>query len=71
VWIPVLWNIISETVAKRDSWDVANDGKWPMTLKCTIANASKSERDAQDAHTKLRLLRVKSKKLNKILTLWM
>ncbi len=33
--IPVLQNIISETVAKRDSWDASDDGKLRKTLKRT------------------------------------
>jgi hypothetical protein len=54
--IPVLWNIISETVAKRDSWDASNDAKLWKTLKHTIANATKSDRDAQDAHNNIEII---------------
>jgi hypothetical protein len=54
--IPVLRTIISETVAKRDSWDASDDGKLQKTLKCTIANVNKSERDAQDAHNNIEII---------------
>ncbi len=40
--IPVLRNVISETEAKRNSWDASDDGKLRKTLKCTILNANKS-----------------------------
>jgi hypothetical protein len=43
-------------VAKRDLWDASNDGKLRKTLKCTIANANKSERDAQDAHNNIEII---------------
>ena len=35
--IPVLNNIISETVANRDSWDASDDGKLCKKLKCNVA----------------------------------
>ncbi len=43
-------------MAKRDSWDASNDGKLWKILKCTIANANKSERDAQDANNNFEII---------------
>jgi hypothetical protein len=43
-------------VVKRDSWDTSDDRKLRKTLKCTMANANNSERDAQDAHNKIEII---------------
>jgi hypothetical protein len=49
VSIPVLKNIISKTVANRDSWDVSNDGKLRKTLKCKV-EAAKDRKNAQNCN---------------------
>jgi hypothetical protein len=47
--IPVLKNIIYETVANRDSWDSSNSGKLRKTLKRKV-EAAKDRRDAQNCN---------------------
>jgi hypothetical protein len=54
--ISLLQNIISETLVNRDLWDASDDGKLQKTLKPTLANASKSERDTQDVDNNIAMV---------------
>ena len=45
--IPLLRDIIDETIANRDAWDASNEGKLRKTLKRKV-EAAKDSRDAQN-----------------------